>query len=161
MANHQRRFTSLPNKNRWNKTIAQPCLSGDQNVCVNKRYKTEDPIISGGGYILRKQSQKQNNLYKRLLPISILFMRTFLVAQWLRVCLPMQGTWVRTLVWEDTTCRGVTKPVRHNYWACALEPLSHNFWACVPQLLKPEHLEPVLCNKRNHRNEKPAHHNKE
>ena len=24
-----------------------------------------------------------------------------LVEQWLRICLPMQGTWVRTLVWED------------------------------------------------------------
>ena len=37
-----------------------------------------------------------------------------LVAQWLRVCLPMQGTRVRALVWEDPTCRGVTKPVSHN-----------------------------------------------
>ena len=26
-----------------------------------------------------------------------------LVAQWLRVCLPMQGTRVRALVWEDPT----------------------------------------------------------
>ena len=38
-----------------------------------------------------------------------------LVAQWLRVCLPMQGTRVRALVREDPTCRGATKPVRHNY----------------------------------------------
>ena len=42
-----------------------------------------------------------------------------LVAQWLRVCLPMQATRVRALVWEDPTCRGATKPMRHNYWACA------------------------------------------
>ena len=42
-----------------------------------------------------------------------------LVAQWLRVCLPMQGTWVRALVWEDPTCHGATAPVSHNYWACA------------------------------------------
>ena len=41
-----------------------------------------------------------------------------LVAQWLRICLPRQGTQVRALVWEDPTCRGATKPVRHNYWAC-------------------------------------------
>ena len=27
--------------------------------------------------------------------------RASLVAQWLRICLPMQGTWVRALVWED------------------------------------------------------------
>ena len=38
-----------------------------------------------------------------------------LVAQWLRVCLPMQETRVRALVREDPTCRGATKPVYHNY----------------------------------------------
>ena len=38
-----------------------------------------------------------------------------LVAQWLRIRLPMQGTRVRALVREDPTCRGATKPVRHNY----------------------------------------------
>ena len=81
------------------------------------------------------------------------------MAQWLRIRLPMQGTRVRSLVPEDPTFRGATKPVRHNYWACALEPASHNYWAHVPQLLKPVHLEPVLCNKRSHHNEKPMHHN--
>ena len=63
--------------------------------------------------------------------------RTSLVAQWLRMCLPMQGTWVQALVREDPTCRRATKPMRHNYWACALEPASHNYWALAPQLLKP------------------------
>ena len=67
-----------------------------------------------------------------------------LVVQWLRIRLPMQETRVRALVWEDPTCRGVTKPVRHNYWACALEPASHNYWARVPQLLKPTCLEPLI-----------------
>ncbi|KAJ8783601.1 hypothetical protein J1605_008644 [Eschrichtius robustus] len=38
-----------------------------------------------------------------------------LVAQWLRICLPMQGTRVRALVREDPTCRGATRPVSHNY----------------------------------------------
>ena len=38
-----------------------------------------------------------------------------LVAQSLRVCLPMQGTRVRALVWEDSTCRGAIRPVSHNY----------------------------------------------
>ena len=37
------------------------------------------------------------------------------VAQWLRIHLPMQGTWVRALVWEDPTCHGATKPMHHNY----------------------------------------------
>ena len=40
---------------------------------------------------------------------------TSLVAQWLRIRLPMQGTRVRALVWEDPTCRGATMPVRHSY----------------------------------------------
>ena len=38
-----------------------------------------------------------------------------LVAQWLRICLSMQGTRVRAVVWEDPTCHGATRPVSHNY----------------------------------------------
>ena len=38
-----------------------------------------------------------------------------LVAQWLGVCLPVQGMQVRALVWEDPTCHGATGPVSHNY----------------------------------------------
>ena len=41
--------------------------------------------------------------------------RASLVAQWLRIRLPMQGTRVRALVWEDPTCHGATRPVSHNY----------------------------------------------
>ena len=58
-------------------------------------------------------------IYKREL-------RASLVAQWLRICLPIQRTRVRALVWEDPTCRGATRPVSHNYWACASG-------ACAPQ----------------------------
>ena len=72
-----------------------------------------------------------------------------MVAQWIRIHLPMQGTRVQALVHEDPTCRRATESVCHNYWACALEPVSHNYRARVPQLLKPAHLEPML------RNEKP------
>ena len=86
---------------------------------------------------------------------------TSLVVQWLRIRLPMQWTRVRALVQEDLTCRGATKPMGHNYWACALEPVSHNYWARVPQLLKPVRLELVLRSKRSHRNEKTVHRNEE
>ena len=55
---------------------------------------------------------------------------TSLVVQWLRICLPMQGTRVRALVWEDPTCRGATRPVSHNYWACASG-------ACAPPQERP------------------------
>ena len=77
------------------------------------------------------------------------------MAQWLRIHLPMQGTQVRSLVREDPTCRQATNPVRHNYWACALEPVE----ARTPQLLKPARLEAMLCNERSHCNEKPVHRN--
>ena len=40
---------------------------------------------------------------------------TSLVAQWLRIRLPVQGTWVQALVQEDPTCRRATKPMCHNY----------------------------------------------
>ena len=65
--------------------------------------------------------------------------RTFLVIQWLRICLPMQGTQVQSLVQEDSKGRS---------------NLAH-----VPLLLKPRHLELVLCSERSHGGEKPARHN--
>ena len=34
-----------------------------------------------------------------------------LVVQWLRIHLPMQRTWVQSLVWEDSTCCRPTKPM--------------------------------------------------
>ena len=40
---------------------------------------------------------------------------TSLVVQWLRIRLPVQGTRVRSLVREDPTCRGATKPTCCNY----------------------------------------------
>ena len=41
--------------------------------------------------------------------------RASLVVQWLRILLPVQGTRVRAMIWEDLTCRGATGPVSHNY----------------------------------------------
>ena len=38
-----------------------------------------------------------------------------LVAQWLRIHLPMQATRVQALVQEDPTCHGATKPMHQNY----------------------------------------------
>ena len=48
-----------------------------------------------------------------------IFIRASLVAQGLGICLPMQGTRVRPLVWEDPTCCGATKPMH-------LEPVLHS-----------------------------------
>ena len=65
---------------------------------------------------------------------------TCLLMQWIRICLPMQGTWVWSLVREYSTCHGASKPMCHNYRACLcsraheLQPLN----LCV--------LEPTWCN---------------
>ena len=40
-----------------------------------------------------------------------------LVVQRLRICLPMQETWVQFLVSEDPMCHRVTKATCHNYWS--------------------------------------------
>ena len=39
---------------------------------------------------------------------------TFLVVQWLRICLPRQQTWVWPLIREDFTCPRATRPKHHN-----------------------------------------------
>ena len=54
-------------------------------------------------------------LSKIISHIKNMIVGTSLVVQWLRIHLPVQGTWVRALVREDPTCHGATKPVRHNY----------------------------------------------
>ena len=84
----------------------------------------------------------QLSLYTITVTISVWQNRTSLVVQWLRIHLPMQGTWVRSLVQEDSTCCQASKP-----------PLS-----CDLHLLSPraatEALEPVLHNRRSYHNEK-------
>ena len=65
-------------------------------------------------------------------PISL----ASLVAQWWRICFPMQETWVQSLIWEDPTCHGATEPLNHNYWACApLSPPAAPTEACMPLIL--------------------------
>ena len=63
---------------------------------------------------------------------------TSLVVQWLRIGLLTQETWVRSLLQEDFPCRGASK---------------HH----APQLLKPVHPKPALCNERSQCTEKRAH----
>ena len=56
-------------------------------------------------------------------------------AQWQRIHLPMQGTWVQSPVREDSTCHGITKPLHHNYWTCTVEPARHNYWSLSTESL--------------------------
>ena len=72
-----------------------------------------------------------------------------LVVVWIRICLPMQGTWAQSPVHEASTCFGANKL------------MSHNYRARMPQVMKPAYLKPVHWDKRSHRTEKSAHRNKE
>ena len=38
-----------------------------------------------------------------------------LVAKWSRVCLPLLGTWVQFLTWEDPTCHRAARSTHHNF----------------------------------------------
>ena len=58
------------------------------------------------------------------------------MVQWLRIHLPMQGTWVWSLAQEDSTSHRATKPMSRNHWSS---------WA----------LEPVLLSKGSHRQRSP------
>lgn len=77
-------------------------------------------------------SLRCGNLYIR---ITLLSIRTFR----LRISCSLQNirsgsspptnagdTWVRSLVQEESTCHGATKPAHHSYWVSALEPTSCN-----------------------------------
>ena len=63
------------------------------------------------------------------------------MAQWLRVCLPVQETRVQALVQEDPTCRGATK-------ACVPQLLSLCSRAREPQLLSPRATTTEACAPR-------------
>ena len=65
------------------------------------------------------------------------------MVQRLNTCLPMQRTWVQSLVWEDCTCLGAAKPQLPS-------PRSH-----------PQATGTVVHSKGNHRNQKPVRHNEE
>ena len=89
--------------------------------------------------------------------------RTSLVAQWLRICLPMQGTRVLSLVWEYPTCHGATKPMCHNYWACVpqlLSPHATTTEARAPRAHAPQQEKPLQWEARApQRRVAPAHRN--
>ena len=55
---------------------------------------------------------------------------TSLRIQWIRIRLPMQRTQIRSLVWEDFTCCGATKPVHSNEDPAQpeKEKQNKNFW---------------------------------
>ena len=111
---------------------------------------TRKNYCGGNKVEIRAQGRKRNNVKFQLLNKN---WWTSLVAQWLRICLTMQGTQVQALAWEDPTCRGATKP-------CVPQLLSLRATtteACEPQLLSPSATTTEACAPRAHapQQEKP------
>ena len=73
---------------------------------------------------------------------------TSLVVQWLRICPPREGAWVRLLVPEGPTRRRATKPASHS-----AEPMGRTAEARVPRACAPQ--------QRGHHRGKPARHSEE
>ena len=97
-----------------NHLFSHKCPSVFAPVPIKMVYKPQI-LIAPLSHIFLWNSQ----LYiRRYMHKNLSFLGASLVARWLRIRLPMQGTRVWALVWEDPTCCGATKPVRHNYWAC-------------------------------------------
>ena len=89
---------------RWlgQKLLARPRQFVGREILAHPNTQMGLKESSEGKTVVRKKKTKNQS-------------RASLVAQWLRIRLPMQGTWVRALVREDPTCRGAAKPVRRNY----------------------------------------------
>lgn len=68
---------------------------------------------------------------------------TYQVAQWITTCLTMQGTYVQTMVQEDSICMRQLKPVCHSHWA-TLEPGAATTEAHVSRTCAPQQKKPLL-----------------
>ena len=62
-----------------------------------------------------RMKKREADKHWRRNKIIFLKKRLSLVVQWLRSCLPKQGTRVRSVVWEGSTCHEAAKPVCHSF----------------------------------------------
>ena len=121
----------MPERKIHEKTPKGPL--GSKSHYFHIQWPKPNTVISKNDYWKRDVC---NNVH---VPVGHLFIylqkkkkesRTSLVVHWLRIHLPMQRTGVWSLVWEDSTSQGATKPVHHNYWV-------HTPRTCAGQQEKP------------------------
>ena len=116
----------VPSRNHW--TNREPQTPGNINQSEAPQRSSsqhqdpaltnclETPLLDVAGQTTSKtRIQHHPSKKKRKKRNDKKSYRASLVAHWLRICLPMQGTRVRALAREDPTCRGATRPVSHDY----------------------------------------------
>ena len=119
-----KRFWFLPPGGRRHRPAQPLTISGDLPflLVAATAFPNDPRIILAKNLIFLDYSFLIVSFYKNNLGLEPHFgnksinkdNRASLVAQWLRICLLMQGTRVRALVWEDPTCHGAAGPVSHN-----------------------------------------------
>ena len=105
---------------------AKPWRSFISYIGGGEHYLTTDqasPLVKWGSSPLLRDCSVSN---KKIVGTSQ-------VVQWFRVCLPMQGTQVLSLVGEDSTCLGATKPRTTTAEAVLCSKRSLQWEACAPQ----------------------------
>ena len=98
------------------------CVSGSSSVPSEKTQESPTEILTGPtGPISEVTSEMLLSIliyFKQNTFLRVNCSRASLVAQWERIGLTMQETQVWSLIWEDPTHYGATKPMCPNFWAC-------------------------------------------
>ena len=102
-----------------------------------------DPAVSGGDTTVIPLNGELG------LPLKHFRFGAFLVAQWVRIHLPMQGAQAPPLIRKD--------PTRHTATTPLYQPPQLQSRPREPKPWSPPALEPVLCCKRYRRSERPVY----
>ena len=92
----------------WLRTNTFPSLSFSRLCSQGSSILPANPVLPSWGFI--------STLHPCLTFPFKAHTLDFLGVQQLRILLPMQGSWVPSLVWEDLTCQRATKPIHCKYW---------------------------------------------
>jgi len=90
-----------------------PSKKGKDSSLNGRKYLNH---ITDEGFLSRKTMYYYNSIIKRqVTQFKNEQRRASLVAQWLKIHLPVLETRVQLLIEEDPTCYRAIKPVHHNY----------------------------------------------
>ena len=117
----------------WATRVIITCMKNEQiwNV-IHKHTHTHIhiPALCNSSNVAKIKQDNMNKLDKLLRQF-----KASLLAQWWRICLPVEETHIRALIQGGPTGLGAAKPMSDNYRACApepgngnYEPRRHNHW---------------------------------